>query len=244
MIIFCGDIHGDFEKLIRCIKAYDFRDCDIIQVGDFGLGFSLIEKEQRQLKFLNDYLVGRNIFLHAIRGNHDDPLRFIYQTGDIQWSNISLIQDYTVKRIQNKNILFVGGAISIDRKSNPNIKLSSGQRYKGRKQGSTYWSDEPFVLDETKLNSFSDINIVVTHSAPGFVKPYLKVGAEQWFDSDPTLESELDKERSDLTKMYEILSKKNKIESWFYGHFHFSNLDIYQDTKFKLLDIFEFQELR
>jgi len=46
------------------------------------------------------------------------------------------------------------------------------------------------------------------------------------------------------TALYEKLIKTNNIGHWFYGHFHDSNTDYIDDTKFVLLDILEFYELK
>lgn len=236
MIVFLGDIHGDFDKLIKYIKIYGLENCTIFQVGDFGIGFELYKKELSRLKFLNNFLKAHDIILYAIRGNHDDPAYFKGTDSNLIFSNIVLVPDYTILNLEGKNILCIGGAISIDRK--PKIN------YKGRKEGSTYWSDEEFVFDEEKIRTFRNIDIVVTHTAPSFVEPIFKIGAEDWFNSDITLEEELDLERNNMSNMFFILKQNNKIQNHFYGHFHFSHNDVFDGIAHKLLDIFEFSELR
>ena len=90
-----------------------------------------------------------------MRGNHDNPNIWINNT--FKYSNIKLIQDYETKIFNNKKYLFVGGAISVDRKQ--------------RKEGIDYWNNEKFILDEDKLNTFSDIDIVITHTCPEYAPP-------------------------------------------------------------------------
>jgi len=238
MIVFTGDWHGEYDRAYRKIKALDLRDCVIIQVGDFGIGFERRKKDLRKLDILNKQLVNRNIILYAIRGNHDDP---IYFDGSINLSNLKLLKDYTVLDIEGVKILCVGGAISIDRKPNPDVVDAYGRKYKGRTEGTNYWSNEAFVFQNVDL---VNIDIVVTHTAPDFAPPYTKYGMEKWIKHDPELSELVDKERSELTILYEQLKKTNNIGHWFYGHFHSSNTDYTDNTKFVLLNEHEFFELR
>jgi DNA repair exonuclease SbcCD nuclease subunit len=242
-MIFVGDIHAEFNELISSLKKHDIRDMSVIQVGDFGIGFDLPKKELRRLKFLNEFLESKNIKLYAIRGNHDDPTYFNGEFNFDKFSNIMLVPDYTLITIDDNNILFVGGAISIDRYANPKV-THNWKSWGGRKEGKNYWKDEGFIFDEDKIKSFRDVDIVVTHTSPGFLPPLLKIGAEIWFESDPSLENELDKERRELSDMHYLLRQKNNFKYWFYGHYHFSNLEIIEDIRYKLLDINEVYELR
>lgn len=236
MIIFCGDIHGNTDKVISYIKQYDLRDCTIIQVGDFGIGFELPAKEQRRLDFLNKPLKLRNINLKVIRGNHDNKHYFLGQQ-EYKKSNIELLKDYSILNIDNLNILCVGGAISVDRKPCKEFN------WKGRKEGVDYWKNEVFLLDEEKISSMKDIDIVATHSSPDFCTPREKSGIMHFLKSDPELLKDVDEERDNHTKMYNILKDNGcKIDSWFYGHFHFYNKEIINNTKFILLDINQFVE--
>ena len=241
-IVLLGDVHN-YSKIIQYAGAIELSDCDLIQVGDFGVGVD--GNDENRLNTLNQYLVEYNIFLHVIRGNHDNPAYF---TGDYRnvYSNIDFIPDYTIKQIQNKTILFIGGATSIDRKPNPNVPdvMSPTGYYMGRKSGIDYWEDEILVFDEEKLRAVHGIDTVITHTAPAFVPPYLKTGAEKWWESDPTLEDELHAERAFLSDAYFILKQKNTIISWFFGHFHYHITDFYNETSFRCLDILEFYELK
>jgi len=238
MLVFTGDWHGEYDKAYRKIKNLDLSDCVVIQVGDFGVGFENNKKrEMRKLVNLNNQLKSRNIDLYAIRGNHDDPSYF---DGSVQLSNVKLVADYTTLNLCGKKILFVGGAVSVDRKYNPDVKDYRNKPWPGRKEGSNYWKDEIFVLKDIKV---SDVDIVVTHSAPNFCTPYSKVGVEKWIKHDTELRTLCDDERNSHTILYENLKKDNNITHWFYGHFHSSNTTYYDETKFILLDILEFYNI-
>lgn len=241
MVIVTGDWHSKFDQAYRNIKKLGLENCSIIQVGDFGIGFERPKKEERRLKVLNEHMLCRNIMLYVIRGNHDDPKYF---DGNTTLSNIKLLSDYTVIELQGYNFLCIGGAISVDRFPNPDIPDFNGRSYKGRTLNVNYWTDESFVLDVEKIEQIVDVDIVITHSAPNFCKPYTKKGIEKWFKHDSQLEGLCIKERSDHTILYEMLKKKNNIHSWYYGHYHHSESELLDGTKFVMLDELEFYEVR
>lgn len=239
-----GDTHGNFEYIIKKIKDKNITDMVLLHVGDFGIGFNSEKVDKLNLERLNTRLKENNCEMYVIRGNHDNPSCF---DGTWDWSNLHLVPDYTVISIDGYDVLMVGGAISIDRvprKREMQIYASKGI------DKELYWYDETFVLNEDKLKHLTGITYVVTHSAPHFVEPINNRGlpthgylVESFSYDDVNLKKELDKEREDLTKMYEILKENNNISKWFYGHFHRSNAMYYEDTDFVLVGINEFREV-
>lgn len=244
MIITSGDWHGEWNTMMRILKEKNIDNCTLIQAGDFGIGFEMKTKEIAKLKFLNQFLKTKKIKLYAIRGNHDDPAYFTGKDETLKFSNIELIPDYSIIRIEDRNILFIGGAISVDRNPNPSIVDLYGKSWKGRRQGINYWKDEGIVFNEDALRLIKGIDTIVTHTAPSFVYPQIKIGAEKWFEYDKTLEEELYKERQYLSDTYFILKQNNNILNWHYAHFHNSSNEEYENTKFRLLDTYELHELR
>ena len=227
MVQILGDIHGDFQKLY--MKAMAVTDTTIIQVGDFGAGFKKRERFDEDMYDINKRLVKNNNQLLVIRGNHDDPAYF---DGTYNFSNIEFLKDYTVRNIEGRNYLFVGGAISIDRII--------------RKSGVEYWPDEKFVLDLDKINAIDeDINVVIAHSSPSFCQPVHFNELVWWYVAqDPSLHNELLQERKDFEEMYNALKENgHTLEYWFNGHFHFNAEELIQDTNFILLTINQFYEL-
>ena len=111
--IFLGDIHGDYDVIRKFIKNYDITNANIIQLGDFGVGFGTFTENKKQLDYYNKIFVKRNVHIWVVRGNHDNKLYF---NNDLfKCSNIHLMPDYSVQKLNNQNILFIGGGISIDR---------------------------------------------------------------------------------------------------------------------------------
>ena len=210
------------------MKAMAAKDTTIIQVGDFGAGFRSREKMTEEMTEINKRLAKNNNKLLVIRGNHDDPAYF---DGNYNFTNIEFLPDYTVRNIEGKNYLFVGGAISIDRCQ--------------RTAGVDYWLDERFVLDIDKLNSIEgNINVVIAHSSPSFCPP-VHFNELVWYfiAQDPSLHNALLQERKDFETMYETLKAKgHTIEYWFNGHFHFTQEELINDTNFVVLGIDKFYE--
>lgn len=220
---FIGDTHGlyTFQQVI--IKK-GLENCNVIQVGDLGLGFSDIGRDILDLLNLDDFLLDRNIQLYAIRGNHDCPIFWDKSKGLNlpKFQNINLVQDFEILRLEDKNILFAGGAISIDR-----IPRKHDKPYP------TWWKDEEFkykrlLLEKNLKYANGPIDIVVTHNAPSFCHPtdddveivnyYHTLEAQM----GNNLKEELRLERAEITEFYDDLTKHygKKPSHWFYGHFH------------------------
>ena len=243
--IYIGDIHGSFKTMCFYIEEYDIRDCNLIQVGDLGLGFNSLPADLKNLETLNEIMKDRNIHFYAIRGNHDDP-EFWYGR-NIDFTNLHLVQDYEVLEIGGDNILFCGGGISIDRSY--------------RDQTKTWFKGEEFVLDHERIKSVIDnnerIDVIVTHSAPTFFSPegiksslvedYHRLEQELW---GTNLKKDLLQERKNLEILHDEILEYFDVKFWVYGHFHSSDHRYHRHTrvdgkevitKHVLLDIMEFK---
>jgi len=241
MILCLGDIHGNFNFLKNQIHTKRITDCTIIQVGDFGIGFTHKDNDEHILKGLNDFLKDVNITLYAIRGNHDNPDFF---KGNYDYTNLKLLPDYTTLNIEGYNFLFIGGAISIDRserlkENNHNIKYGSVKR--------CYWENESFIYKPEITKTLKDIDIVITHTAPDWCEPNNKLGfgklVEDWTKDDPKLITDLLFERNQMSNIFLDLEENNKIKKHFYGHFHKNYFETFNDIDHHLLGINEFYHL-
>jgi DNA repair exonuclease SbcCD nuclease subunit len=243
-----GDIHCNFAVIANWIIQNQITNTILIQVGDFGIGFSNLQADV--MKKLDDLLASTNNILYVIRGNHDNPSCFVYSTnvvislydrnGEVDCSDleqvirnlkqIHLLPDYTVLDINDEKWLFIGGAISIDRKV--------------RVLGTSYWIDEKFIYDEEKVSTFENIDRVITHSSPDFCPPVkLTPIVYSFAKHDGSLISELLYERKQFTAMFSKLQEKNKIKSWYFGHFHQHSHIYHGVTEFIGLDIDEFKQV-
>lgn len=229
-----GDIHGNFSNFEKTMG--NSKNSDYILVGDVGLGFHSKEYYTEWFRDWNERLRNDGNVIYLIRGNHDDPS--FWTEKKINFSNIILVQDYEVLRLKNKNILCVGGALSIDRKH--------------RVEGVTYWKDEEFVYNEDLTNSFRDIDIVITHTAPEFCFPrgYDTKFLQSFYFYDTTLRTDLVVERIEMARMFQCLNrgdifgKPNKIFAWYYGHYHISKTEYHHDIMFRLCNINEIVEIK
>lgn len=243
-ILFCGDTHDENNIILNFLKKHQISNSVIFHVGDYGIGWRTKHKELRVLNNINERLKSKNNHLIVSRGNHDDPEYFKNHT---KLSNIQLIPDYSIINVNEINILNIGGAISVDRiyrkqyLKYKNIKWDKyGKEF--RKNISTGWWVNENVSFNNIINEINNIDVVISHTAPSFVQPYRKNVISEISLIDLTLAYDLTKERELLSDIYNKLIVNNNIKNWYYGHFHFSNTEYYNQTKFQLLNINEIVE--
>lgn len=260
-VFFTGDLHGNFRSLGYNIKQNDsIENALIVCCGDIGLGFHKPGYYKAEFNRLKRILSKRNVYLVFLRGNHDDPSYFDNKT--VFDKRIKAVEDYTVLSVDplhprdggpTKNILCVGGAISIDRVQRKQVNMQNLMRHSfNHLDGEwkdiektfrrVYWEDEPPVYREDKLNELSSegikIEIVATHTAPSFCQPLTKDGIKGWMELDKELEVDIDQERAVMDRIYSKLRNDgHPLKKWFYGHYHFYANETIEDVRFTLLDM-------
>ena len=213
-VLLLGDIHGQFHVIKSFVHRIELRDSLIIQVGDFGIGFCP-PQEVVETHSLNKCLHKFNNKLMVVRGNHCNP-SFYKGKKRIDfnnlYSNIKLIEDGSTQNILGKKVLFIGGAISIDRLD--------------RTEGVDYWTEE---CVDTNLNSIESCDVIISHSC----SKHFDVGGNiNWYlRHDKALQQDLDKEREILHEVAKIAKPKE----WYFGHFHQNKKGVYKNTKESLL---------
>ena len=245
-LMFLGDIHGNLNLVHQYINLYDIKDAHIVQAGDFGIGFNTLEKDKRALEMYHHLLVKKNVFLWGVRGNHD--FKDYFDNDPFGLTNIKLVKDYEVLNLAGKNILCLGGAVSVDR-----LKIKNKDQLNGihnNVAGLNWWNNEAFVLDRDRLAAFRDIDIVVTHTCPDYCPPDNSNGFGWFVESiirqtgDRALKTDLLFERNQMTEAFFILRQNNNITHHYYGHFHKNDVCDMHGTRHRMLGIGELYEER
>ena len=200
-VLLLGDIHGAFGRLNSQIERIDLKNCYLISVGDLGIGFQHPSRgEMSDMNMMNSLFEERNIHFMSIRGNHDDPAYF-NGPKRIELSHLKLLPDYHTETLNDEVFQFIGGAVSIDRVH--------------RIPGRSWWADEKFVYDESRV---IQCDVLITHSAPSYVGPFDKHGLSEWIKQDPLLWDVCHAERL----AHNDLVEKCGATKHYCGHFHVS----------------------
>ncbi len=229
-MIVLGDVHGRWHDVVGLIVRAGIRGRDILQLGDFGIGFAPPGPEARLLALLDDVLASRGCRLWVIRGNHDRPDRWAPEAPR-PWTAIHLVPDYTVLHLEGQAVLCAGGAVSVDRRA----------RVVG-----AYWPNEGFVLDAERLDrlDLTGLSIVATHTAPEGAHPReLGPLVAHFARNDPSLLEELAAERRAMAALAALVAKRAVPRFWCYGHFHDRRIEQIGPTCYLLLDVLEFAEV-
>lgn len=226
-MVVVGDLHGALKEMAHKLDKYKFWGQDIVQVGDFGLGFLKREQDIANLTVINSILQLHNTKLYIVRGNHDDP--YFWSEFDGRFSNIDLVKDWSTRTIEANKVLFVGGGISIDRRQ--------------RTEGVSYWKDEevrwPTNEEWKNIEAFGP-EIIVSHIAPtiafprevnDLVREYAEI--EKYHDSSSDLLLELSMERMKVDGILPLPS----VTHWYYGHYHRNNVESVSGVEFRCLGI-------
>ncbi len=243
-ILVCGDIHGEFRTLLFELKRRKIENVVVIVAGDCGIGF---ERPAHYIQLYNKLALALemiNCQLLLIRGNHDDPAYFRDEAIDLPF--MKTIPDYSIVQFKNRNILCIGGAISVDRK--PRLDNMRMETLKGHTVQKSYWEDESAFYCDGSFSAIRSagisIDTVVTHTAPSFCHPTTKAGIEYWIEMDAKLAEDLALERQTMDQIHSrLIADNHPVRKWYYGHFHDSHTEFISEVKYSMLNILELREL-
>jgi len=199
-MIYVGDVHRSFDTLMDNLN--NIENENVIQVGDFGLGFKEYEEDLKFLETLNEKLKSQNNQMYVIRGNHDNPN--FWKMNIESLTNIKLVSDFTYLEIEGLRVLFVGGGLSIDR-----IK---------RVVNKSYWVDETICTKFPKVDN-PKCDILITHVPLISLFPNLQFNndiIEYYAINDTKLLEDLKREQDTLKR----LLKYCNCDVWVSGHMH------------------------
>lgn len=216
-----GDIHGDFSLLQT--KLHGIIDSVLVVAGDCGFGFEPFDKILKMRKKLwDEFLLKRNLYVLFLRGNHDNPKWFESSLSNkLNTERFKLIPDYTTIAINNKLILCIGGAVSIDRKY--------------RKYEKTIWHGEELQLIYPLPDYKPDI--IIAHTIQPEILGFNKLAIYS-FDDDLT--EDLKEEHAKV----KTLLDHYKPNQWIHGHYHISCRSMYNNTSIVSLDCNEIYQIR
>lgn len=205
---FIGDVHGKFQQYKKIIAQ---AGGPTIQVGDMGVGFKVrgADGEDRwsanppHARMVED---GPHRF---IRGNHDNP--------DVCSRHSQWIPDGTLMTTADNKVMFIGGALSIDKAF--------------RTEGYSWWADEElsdkalWLLVDRFVKERPDI--MVTHECPELVAEKLMANVGKLDIPSRT--------RQAFSSMLSLHQPK----LWIFGHWHMSWEGVIDGCKFVCLNELE-----
>jgi hypothetical protein len=196
-----GDVHGKFRRYSTILDNSPY---PTIQVGDMGIGFRNAHGDFSANPPYDKMLAGGHRF---IRGNHDNPA--------VCAKHSQYIPDGTVE----DNIMFVGGALSIDRVY--------------RTEGWSWWDDEEIDGEGLELARIiykkAKPEIMVTHECPESI-------AEMIVATIPCVgngQTKLDPRFASRTReAFDFMLGHHRPKLWVFGHWHVPFDTIVNGTRF------------
>jgi calcineurin-like phosphoesterase family protein len=169
--LFLGDTHNDLDFAENAAKLARQHGAEIIQLGDWGF----IWPGSSQLDELSDMLVGFDVTMRFIDGNHDDHPTLKKLRGRVRLRGVEI-----AKRViyqprgsvhqdeDGTRFLFLGGAPSIDQA--------------GRTAGVSWWPEEVITDAEYDLARYASgpFHVLVTHDAPAFPPGFTPKGTPSY----------------------------------------------------------------
>lgn len=204
-IYITGDTHREFYKLYDIEKN---KDNMLIILGDVGINYYLDERDKKLKEQLNSY----NIKLFCVQGNHEERPENIstYKEFDMLGGKVFIEEEYPnlifakngeLYNIDNKKVLVIGGAYSIDK----NYRIIYGY---------PWFKDEQLIKEEMDniLNKYKGqyIDIVLSHTCP------LKYEPAEVFMKDID-QSNVDKS---MEKFLDKVEQSINYDKWYCGHYH------------------------
>jgi Icc-related predicted phosphoesterase len=155
-VAFVGDTHANVARMRKVLgRVHNAGVNTMIQVGDFGYW----PKDRLGLQFLmatSKHAVEKEIEIHWVDGNHEDheDLGYFPEDDPVEiYPNVIWHPRGTVSEMGGKRILWMGGAVSVDKPY--------------RTPGVSWFENEvPSQKQWDRAFSHEQVDIVVAHDAP------------------------------------------------------------------------------
>ena len=210
MIYITGDTHREFTKILFLVfQNKTTYDDVIIILGDAGINY-YNDNIDNQLK---EQLSKVPITFFCIHGNHEKRPQTIntykekkFKDGIVyyedKYPNLLFAKDGEIYNFDNKKVLVIGGAYSIDKE----IRIAKGYGWWKDEQPSEKLKKE--ILEKIKDNK--DIDIVLSHTCPYKYLPH-----EAFLDG-----IEQSKVDYGTEKFLDFIEENVNYKKWYCGHFH------------------------
>jgi len=210
MTYITGDCHGEFTRIEEfCSKFQTTKDDYLIILGDAGINYYGDDDN-----LLKEKLQSLPITLLCVYGNHEERPENIKTYQEIKmfdgivyqeekYPNLIFLKDSEIYNINNKKVLVIGGAFSI----NKDLMIEAGYKWFKDEQPSEEIKQQVLINLEKYSNQ---VDIVLSHTCPFKYLPFEKfhIGVDQ--DTvDQSLEHFLDKIEENIF-----------YNDWYCGHFH------------------------
>lgn len=211
MVYITGDKHADFSGVFDfCYDKKTSLDDVLIILGDAGINYYANYKDY----YLKNSLLQYPITFFCIHGNHEErPENIrtynikIFHEGIVYYEkdypNILFAKDGEIYNFNNKNVLVIGGAYSVDK----SIRLARGYNW--------YESEQPSNEVKTKVKDVlskrdNKIDIVLSHTCP-----YKYLPREMFLDG-------IEQSKVDNSTEYFLDEIENNTDYklWYCGHYH------------------------
>lgn len=218
-IIVVGDIHTYWAKLNVIINKYS--PDIILQVGDFGYWPNFHNtttisegRPRRNQKPWNQYGIrSKNTKIYFCDGNHENHWELNkFKKPTIIYDNVCYMpRGSTLTLPDGRNVLFIGGAESIDKRE--------------RIIGVDWFPEE--VITQKDIYNLPDINIdiIISHTCPNEFNEEVK---KKFCLTDKFKDPSQD--------ALSYLLKRYKPDEWYFGHFHDSLKGQYKNTTWFLMN--------
>lgn len=211
MVYITGDKHADFSEVFDfCYDKKTSLDDVLIILGDAGINYYANYKDY----YLKNSLLQYPITFFCIHGNHEErPENIrtynikIFHEGIVYYEkdypNILFAKDGEIYNFNNKNVLVIGGAYSVDKY----IRLARGYNW--------YESEQPSDEVKTKVKDVlskrdNKIDIILSHTCP-----YKYLPREMFLDG-------IEQSKVDNSTEYFLDEIENNTDYklWYCGHYH------------------------
>lgn len=212
MIYITGDKHADFREVFYfCYANETTLDDILIVLGDAGINYYANDKDNELKNSLKEHYP---ITLFCIHGNHEERPENIktYKTKKFHdgivyyeedYPNILFAKDGEIYNFNNKKVLVIGGAYSVDKY----FRLARGYN----------WYESEQLSDETKNKVKSvlkdldnKVDIILSHTCP-----YKYLPREMFLEG-------IDQSTVDNSTEYFLdeIEESTDYNLWYCGHYH------------------------